>query len=310
MFSHNTVVFGTMTSAVDSSSSTPEHTPTVATSSFQYSDATPGKDDYLSGVAKAPSQQDASYKKSWAENNMVMSWLVNSMTTEIGDNFLLYTTAHDIWEAARESYSTHEKSVEIFEVEYVLHNLNQGDMPVHQYHNSLIRYWQKLDLLESYNWSCSTDAQYFKKLVEEKRLYKFLLGLNETFEDVCGRILGRSSLPSLKEAFSELQRQGVPTTKYCDHCHKKGHTKDTCWEIHGKPPNWKPRSRSSAAHHVENTDSQPFSKIQIEFLQKLFGQSSTSFGMPSTGHIAQSVKIADGTMVKVLGIGSVKISTF
>ncbi|KAF7812603.1 uncharacterized protein G2W53_033579 [Senna tora] len=138
-------------------------------------------------------------------------------------------------------------------------------MPVHQYHNSLIRCWQKLDLLESYNWSCLTNAQYFKKLVEEKRLYKFLLGLNETFEDVRGRILGRNPLPSPKEAFSkvqreesrkkinntntshtplehsalttrgpvqQLQRQGIPTTKYCDHCHKKGHTKDTCWEIH------------------------------------------------------------------------------
>ncbi|KAF7822001.1 Retrovirus-related Pol polyprotein from transposon RE1 [Senna tora] len=218
MSSRNTAVFGTMTSAVDSSSSTPKHAPTMATSSFQYSGVTlvlitghklngqsylqwrqsvfmfvcgKGKDDYLPGVAKAPSQQDASYKKWWVENNM------------IDDNFLLFTTAHDIWEAARKSYSTHEKSAKIFEVEYVLHNLNQGDMPVHQYHNSLIRCWQKLDLLESYNWSCSIDAQYFKKLVEEKRLYKFLSGLNETFEDVCGRILGRSSLPSLKEAFSE-----------------------------------------------------------------------------------------------------------
>ncbi|KAF7808238.1 Retrovirus-related Pol polyprotein from transposon TNT 1-94 [Senna tora] len=335
MSSRNTVVFGTMTSIVDSLSSTPEHAPTVATSSFQYSDATlilitghklnsqnylqcrqsvfmfvfgKGKDDYLSGVAKAPSQQDASYKKWWAENNMVMSWLVNYMTTEIGDNFLLYITAHDIWEAARESYSTHEKSAKIFEVEYVLHNLNQGDMPVHQYHNSLVRCWKKLDLLESYNRSCPTDAKYFKKMVEEKRLYKFLLELNETFEDVRGRILGRSSLTSLEEAFYELQQQGIPTTKYCDHYHKKGHTKDTCWEIHGKPPNWKPRSRSSAGHHVETINSQPFSQNQIEFLQKLFGKSSTSSGMPSTGHIAQSVKIADGTMVKVSRIGSVKIS--
>ncbi|KAF7814678.1 Retrovirus-related Pol polyprotein from transposon RE1 [Senna tora] len=188
--------------------------------------------------------------------------------------------------------------------------------------------------------TCSTDAQYFKKLVEEKRLYKFLLGLNDTFEEVCDRIIGRTPLPSLKEAFSEVRReesrkrinnvsnnplehsalatrgpsqqfprQGAPTAKYCDYCHKKGHTKDTCWKIHGKPPNWKPRSRPSAAHNVETTaESQPFSQNQIEFFQKLFGQSSTSSGMPSTGHIAQSVKIADGTMVKVSGIGSVKIS--
>ncbi|KAF7821093.1 Retrovirus-related Pol polyprotein from transposon TNT 1-94 [Senna tora] len=253
----NIVVFGTVASTVDSSSSTPKHAPTVATSSFQYSDATPvlsighklnsqnylqwrqsvfmfvcgkGKDNYLSGVAKAPSQQDVSYKK-WSHTQRM---------------------------------------------------------------RSLLKYL-KLNLF----FTIST-----KKLVEEKRLYKFLLGLNETFEDVRGRILVRSSLPSLKEAFSEvrreesrkkinntntshtllehsalttrgpvqqLQRQGVPTTKYCDNCHKKGHTKDTCWEIHGKPPNWKPRSRSSAAHHVETTDYQPFSQNQIEFVQKLFG---------------------------------------
>ncbi|KAF7825205.1 Retrovirus-related Pol polyprotein from transposon TNT 1-94 [Senna tora] len=243
MSSRNTVVFGTMTSTVDSSSSTPEHAPTVATSSFQYSDTTTvlitgnklngqnylqwrqsvfmfvcgkGKDDYLSGVAKAPSQQDASYK--------------------------------------------------------------------------------------SYNWSCSTDAQYFKKLVEENRLYKFLLGLNETFEDVHGRILGRSSLPSLKETFSEVRpeesRKKINNTN----------TSHTPLEHSALTTRGSPRSRSSATHHVETTDFQPFSQNQIEFLQKLLGQSSTSSGMPSTGHIAQSVKIADGTMVKVSGNGSVKIS--
>ncbi|KAF7835635.1 Retrovirus-related Pol polyprotein from transposon RE2 [Senna tora] len=281
MSSRNTVVFGTMISVVDNSSSTLEHAPTVANSSFQYFDATP----VLITGHKLNGQNHLQWRQS------VFMFVCGKGK----DNYLL--------------------------VEYVLHDLKQGDIPVHQYHNSLIRCWQKLDLLESYNWSYSTDAQYFKKLVEEKRLYKFLLGLNETFEDVRGRILGRSSLPSLKEAFSEvrreesrkkinntntshsplehsalttrvpvqqLQRQGVPTTKYCDHCHKKGHTKDTCWENHGKPPNWNPRSRSSAAHQVETTDSQPFGQNQIEFLQKLFGQSSTSSGMPSTGHIAQS----------------------
>ncbi|KAF7827437.1 Retrovirus-related Pol polyprotein from transposon TNT 1-94 [Senna tora] len=50
------------------------------------------------------------------------------------------------------------------------------------------------------------------------------------------------------------------------------------------------------------------SQNQIEFLQKLFGQSSTSSGKLSTGHIAQSVKIGDKTMVKVSGIGYGKIS--
>lgn len=43
--------------------------------------------------------------KNWkAENNLVMSWLINSMTPEIGENFLLYSIK-DIWDVARETYS-------------------------------------------------------------------------------------------------------------------------------------------------------------------------------------------------------------
>ncbi|KAF7827453.1 hypothetical protein G2W53_018617 [Senna tora] len=68
-----------------------------------------GKDDYLIGLAQAPCVQDATYEKWKAKNQMVMSWLINSMTTEVGENFLLYETAQDIWEATKEAYSIQEK---------------------------------------------------------------------------------------------------------------------------------------------------------------------------------------------------------
>ena len=28
---------------------------------------------------------------------------------------------------------------------------------------------------------------------------------------------------------------------YCEHCKKMGHTKDTCWTLHDKFADWKPR---------------------------------------------------------------------
>lgn len=39
------------------------------------------------------------------ENNMVMSWLIISMTNDLGENFLLYGTAKEIWHAVKETYS-------------------------------------------------------------------------------------------------------------------------------------------------------------------------------------------------------------
>ena len=41
---------------------------------------------------------------------MVKSWLINFMTNVIGENFLLYKTAKEMWDAIKETYSTKEKT--------------------------------------------------------------------------------------------------------------------------------------------------------------------------------------------------------
>ncbi|KAA8538921.1 hypothetical protein F0562_025613 [Nyssa sinensis] len=87
-----------------------------------------GRDDYLTGVAAPPRKKDPKYRTWKSENNMVMSWLINSMTNEIGENFLLYVTAKDIWDTAKETYSSFDNSFELFAVESILHDLRQGDL--------------------------------------------------------------------------------------------------------------------------------------------------------------------------------------
>lgn len=120
-----------------------------------------GKDDYLTGAAPKPDPEDSKYKVWKAENNMVMSWLINSMTNEVGDNFILYETAQQIWEAAKETYSDTEDTAEAFEIESVLHDFRQGDLTVTQYFSRLTRYWQQLDMFETTKWACPTDAGVF-----------------------------------------------------------------------------------------------------------------------------------------------------
>lgn len=139
---------------------------------------------------------------------MVMAWLINSMNNEIGENFLLYKTAKDIWDAAKVSYSSSENTSEIFEIEGKLHDLRQGDLSVSQYYNALTRYWQQLDMFESHNWKCSEDSALFKKIVEQKRTFKFLLGLNQSLDEVRGRVMGTKPLPSVREAFSKVRDEG------------------------------------------------------------------------------------------------------
>ncbi|KAL6349705.1 hypothetical protein AAG906_041112 [Vitis piasezkii] len=80
------------------------------------------------------------------------------MTNDIGENFLLYGTTKEIWDATKETYSNNENTLELFEVESVLHDFRQGELTVTQYFNTLNRYWQQLDLFEEHNWSCPGDG--------------------------------------------------------------------------------------------------------------------------------------------------------
>lgn len=80
-------------------------------------------DEYLTGELRPLPANDPNAYLWKIENNMVMSWLVTSMTPEIRENFFLYETAHEIWEATQEFYSSKENTSVIFEIESTLHNL-------------------------------------------------------------------------------------------------------------------------------------------------------------------------------------------
>ncbi|RVX14379.1 Retrovirus-related Pol polyprotein from transposon RE2 [Vitis vinifera] len=95
------------------------------------------KDDYITGASAAPETTASTYKKWIAENNMVMSWLVNSMTADIGENFLSFDTAKEIWNTAKETFSDKENTSEIIQIEGILHDLRQGNLTIGSHVNHL-----------------------------------------------------------------------------------------------------------------------------------------------------------------------------
>jgi len=60
-----------------------------------------GKGRYISGDPKQPEKRDSNLQKWQLENSLVMSWLLNTMTNEIGENFMYYDTAKEIWNAMK-----------------------------------------------------------------------------------------------------------------------------------------------------------------------------------------------------------------
>ena len=160
-----------------------------------------------------------------------------------------------------------------------------------------------MDLFYDPSWVCSADSQKYSKMLEKERIFDFLQGLNSDLDEVRIRLLGTKSLPSLREVFAEVIREesrkrviltaaeptassALTTTKrednprdkqWCKHCNKSYHTKDTCWKLHGKPANWKPRNKREKERPAYTTIASTPKKGMslnlttelVEFLQKL-----------------------------------------
>ncbi|KZV50861.1 hypothetical protein F511_25459 [Dorcoceras hygrometricum] len=215
---------------------------------------------------------------------MVTAWLINSMEPSIGRTFLFLPTTQEVWDAVRETYSDLENSSQIFDLKTRLWQSRQGQKTVFEYYNEMKGLWQEPDLCYDDKWECKHDSLKYHKRMEGDRVYVFLAGLNRDLDEVRGRILERNLLPSLGEVFAEVRREEgrrkimlssklSPTTEtsamvskhftptipnrqpkkaavVCEHCQKPWHTADTCWDLHGKPPNWNPSLRDKRGSAV------------------------------------------------------------
>ncbi|RVW15422.1 hypothetical protein CK203_082618 [Vitis vinifera] len=158
-------------------------------------------------------------------------------------------TAKEMWDAVKETYFTKENTAEQVDIETVLHDLRQGDLTVTNYYNILARHWQQLDVYEEYDWNCPEDT---------------------------AKILGTKPLPTIHEAFAEVKREESWKKLMLGKQTAAATTESSALAAR----DWKPRSngRDSWANNA-TTDStsqpksNPFSKEQLDLLQKLLQQS-------------------------------------
>ncbi|XP_042377271.1 beta-galactosidase 8-like isoform X2 [Zingiber officinale] len=62
-------------------------------------------------------------------------------------------------------------------------------------------------MFETPEWKCTEDKNCYRKIVETKRAFKFLSGLDKSLDEVRGRILNTNPLPSLREAFVKVRQE-------------------------------------------------------------------------------------------------------
>ena len=73
-----------------------------------------GKLSHLIGIGPWP--EDPKFNQWAEEDSMIMSWLWNSMLPEISGTCMFLTTAKEIWETIRQTYSKVRDAAQIYEI--------------------------------------------------------------------------------------------------------------------------------------------------------------------------------------------------
>jgi len=204
-------------------------------------------------------------------NDMILSWILNSLTPELADSVIFSTTAQEVWEDLRDRFSQ-SNAPRIFQIERDIACLAQEQMTVAAYYTRLKKLWDELGSYNDTVCSCGADHK-------RRKLMQFLMGLNESYSAIRGQILLMNPLPDVAKAYSSIiqeekqeslgaarettensamavrraepvalavrhgsgsssSRSNSFTRKplHCSYCDRDHHVRETCWKLNGYPP--------------------------------------------------------------------------
>ncbi|XP_070035230.1 uncharacterized protein [Nicotiana tomentosiformis] len=190
-------------------------------------------------------------------NDMVISWLLNSLSKDIAKSVIYSQTAEESWNELEQRYGQSD-GTKLFQLQRELNNINQETNDVARYFTKLKRIWDQMKVLNTFM-TCNCDCKYGAKshndkMNEDQKLIQFLMGLNDVYSGVRGNILMMKPLPTTAQAYSiilqeETQREihlGIHVSIESDafiYCKKTGYIKEKCYKLVGYPEHFKIRKQ-------------------------------------------------------------------
>ncbi|KAL2235601.1 UNVERIFIED_CONTAM: Retrovirus-related Pol polyprotein from transposon RE2 [Sesamum indicum] len=159
----------------------------------------------------------------------------------------------------------------VYQLQREIGQVTQGNITITEYYTKIKRLWDELMCLAPTPKCVCEGCTYgvnraMVEMIASNQLIQFLIGLSAVYDQACSQILLLDPLPFVTKAYSMLLRMekqlqmGVSSMDsnngaayqvktlgnrkkvmidkrqlVCEHCHKSGHSRDTCFKLHGTP---------------------------------------------------------------------------
>ncbi|XP_016479561.1 uncharacterized protein LOC107800834 [Nicotiana tabacum] len=106
--------------------------------------------EFINGSLAVPAA-DSGLQQAWARSNdMVLSWLLNSLSKEIADGVLYSQSAKDLWSDLEDRFSQ-INGANLFQLQKELSVVVQGSSSVSTYFTKMKSLWDELDALNTFS---------------------------------------------------------------------------------------------------------------------------------------------------------------
>ncbi|XP_068643006.1 uncharacterized protein [Aristolochia californica] len=160
---------------------------------------------FVDGFIPEPQSVDPILLNSWTwNNNMVLSWILNSVSKEIFASIIFTASAREIWLDLWDRFQQRNDQ-RFFQLKRELMNLHQDKDSVSTYFTKLKTIWEELSNYRP-NCSCGTcSCGGVKNLTDfhhMEYIMSFLMGLDDSFSQVRGQLLFMDPMPLINRVFS------------------------------------------------------------------------------------------------------------
>ena len=135
-------------------------------------------------ITSRPNEDDAQYYNWLEEEEILITWMLDSMKPEVCNRFIEYVSVKEIWETIIRVYSKLEDESRMAELNRKSIELRQEQQGILEYSNELAAIWNEIDFYRP----LPTDPM-GREYILKGRTYAFLTGLRPEFETIRSLLL-------------------------------------------------------------------------------------------------------------------------
>ncbi|CAL2249946.1 unnamed protein product [Prunus armeniaca] len=165
------------------------------------------KHGHLTGDIAQPADTNPTFNKWRASDCQVKSWLFDAMQPNQIKRFIRYDTAKQVWSTIKQTYSDGADEAKIYDLHRRSFIMKQAGASVAKYYSELTEMFQELDQLSPSTMEHPKDIETRRKEVDCLRVYIFLAGLDNNFDQIREEILRIELKPELEVAYAHIKRE-------------------------------------------------------------------------------------------------------